>query len=136
MCKRRCRVGTRAHHRLLRPSVCCLLTGLARSLPATYLTAICRYDSEVSRDPVPTFHLHQIADYDVFCVDAHLLAISNHKGLLWKGRRLTPLDGSQQGEGKVQPKTSQGTSELIPSYLSLQQRYHSLYKTLQLQESP
>lgn len=70
----------------------------------TYLAAVCRDDSEISRNPVPTFHLHQVPDYDIFCVDAHFLAISNYKCLLWKGRQLTPLDGSQQGKGEVQNK--------------------------------
>lgn len=56
--------------------------GSGGSSALTHLAAVRRYDSEVGRDPVPAFHLHQIPDDDVLCIYAHLLTISNHQGLL------------------------------------------------------
>ena len=63
--------------RLLRPE--------RRPSALTHLAAVRRYDSEVSRDPVPAFHFHQIPDDDVLRIYAHFLTVSNHQGLLWKG---------------------------------------------------
>lgn len=46
------------------------------------LAAISRDDSQVSRDLVSTFYLHQISNYQFLSVDALLLAIADHQCLL------------------------------------------------------
>lgn len=58
----------------------------SRASVETHLAAVRRYDPEVSRDSIPSLHLHQIPDDDFLCIYAHLFTISNHQGLLWKGK--------------------------------------------------
>ena len=47
-----------------------------------YLAAMSRDDSEVSRDPVSSLHLHQVSCHHLLSVDRHLLALTDHQRLL------------------------------------------------------
>lgn len=62
-----------------------------------YLAAVGRDDSEISRDPVPTFHLHQIPDDDFFCVYAHFFTVANDQGLLWEQKTVYTVTSDKDG---------------------------------------
>lgn len=56
-------------------------------LAATNLAAVCRDDTQISRDPVSAFHLHQISDHHVLGVDVLLLTVTDDQSLLPNQRR-------------------------------------------------
>lgn len=58
-----------------------VLTDVHSAAPP-HLAAVSRDDPEVSGDPVAALHLHQVTHHHLLCVDALLLAIADHKGLL------------------------------------------------------
>lgn len=49
---------------------------------SSHLAAMGRDDAQVSRDPVPALHLHQVPNHHVLRVDLDLLALADHQGLL------------------------------------------------------
>lgn len=52
------------------------------SASVAHLAAMRRDDTEVSRDPVSSFHLHQVSCHHLFGIDLHLLSLTDHQGLL------------------------------------------------------
>ncbi len=51
-------------------------------LKDTHLAAVGGDDSQISGDPVSTFHLHQITDHHLLGVEVLLLAVADDQGLL------------------------------------------------------
>lgn len=47
-----------------------------------HLAAMGGDDTEVSRDPVSSFHLHQVSCHHLLSVDLHLLSFTDHQCLL------------------------------------------------------
>ena len=51
-------------------------------MKCSHLAAVGGDDSQISRDPVSTFNLHQITNHHLFGIDVLLLAITDDQGLL------------------------------------------------------
>lgn len=65
------------------------------SLHLSHLAAVGGDDTEVSRNPVSSFHLHQVSCHNLLGIDLHLLPLTDYQGLLGTER---------EGERCVMPK--------------------------------
>lgn len=64
------------------------------SVPGTHLAAVGGDDAEVGRDPVSSFHLHQVSCHHLLRIDLHLLSLTDHQGLLGEEREQICKDAS------------------------------------------
>lgn len=52
------------------------------SVPEAHLAAVGGDDTEVSGDPVSSFHLHQVSCHHLLGIDLHLFSLTDHQCLL------------------------------------------------------
>lgn len=85
------------------------------SVPVAHLAAMWGDDAEVSRDPVSSFHLHQISCNHLLSVDLHLFSLADHQGLL--DHRVTKKDVNMLFGGSLHIIRNHRTQQAIHSLI-------------------
>lgn len=85
------------------------------SVPVAHLAAMWGDDAEVGRDPVSSFHLHQISCNHLLSVDLHLFSLADHQGLL--DHRVTKKDVNMLFGGSLHIIRNHRTRQAIHSLI-------------------